>query len=144
MKLPQAVVPISRSLLTKIIDKDFVLDSGTRMWYWYRGSTRKMVGAGDFFKSFLCSFSITCLLFSNFYVCQTIYIYTHLCIHAHIHMHTHIFSPFPTNDLFLLKWLYGFVEFSTTSFMHHTNVWNLEYDCLWLNYFKSFHNFYAM
>ena len=96
-----------------------------------------------FLESFLCSFFYYSLIFSKLlWLPNNIHMY--MCAYTHTYMYTHThFFPFPIGDLFSLKWLYGFTKFSKIHFMHHPNVWNLEYDCLWLNYFKSLCNFYV-
>ena len=136
---------VSRSIHTKVIDKDLILNSETRMWYWYPGNPKKMADTGDLKKIILSMLIFHYLLIVYKVLCLPdnihTYIRTHLCIHTRIHMHTHIFFSFPTNDL--LKWLYGFIEFSRIPFICHTSVWNLEYDCLWIHYFKAFYNFYV-
>lgn len=92
MKLPPAIVSpqsaevFSQRLLTKILfrTQDLGCDTGVLV------VPGKWLEDVIFIKSFLCSFSVICLLFLNFYVCQTTYIHT--C--ANIYRQTHIFYHF--------------------------------------------------
>lgn len=137
---------VSRSIHTKVIDKDLILNSETRMWYWYPGNPKKMADTGDFKNNFsMLIFHYLLIVYKVLCLPDNIntYIHTYTFVHTYTYTyaHTHFFFNSPTNDL--LKWLYGFIEFSRIPFYIHKCLKNSGVWLPWIHYFKAFYNFYV-
>lgn len=83
---------VSRSIHTKVIDKDLILNSETRMWYWYPGNPKKMADTGDLKKIILSMLIFHYLLIVYKVLCLPDNIHTYIRTHTFVHTYTYTYA----------------------------------------------------